>query len=137
LSAYRDRPLDCPRCRIGLSRRDGREVWSCSRCNGMFVAVGDLVDELLVIAPDLMPRSSGRTLKTLARRTALPLLPCPRCAAPMEPVFVGGIDADRCYHDDHVWFDASEHAVVLDRAREQYAARNPTLFARLWNALLG
>jgi Zn-finger nucleic acid-binding protein len=128
--------VECPRCRIELRRPDGRDAWSCSRCAGIFVSVGDLVDQLVNVAPDLVAHSEGRSLTTLGRRTVAPPLACPQCAAPMDPVFVGGVEADRCYHDEHVWFDASELEIVVDRAREQHAMRHPSLMARLRAALL-
>jgi hypothetical protein len=101
----------------------------------MLVSVAELIGELVRIAPDLLPDGGGTTITTLGRRTVAPLLACPACAASMEPVFVGGVDADRCYHDESIWFDASEHDIVLDRAREQHAERHPTLMARLRAAL--
>lgn len=89
------------------------------------LGVGELIDELLVIAPDLLPERGVRSITTLGRRTVAALLVCAACGAPMEPVFLGGVDADRCYHDELLWFDSSEHELVLERAREQEAARNP------------
>ncbi len=56
----------------------------------------------------------------------------------MEPVFLGGFDVDRCYHDEQIWFDAFEHRLVLESAREQHQARTPSSWlARLRANLFG
>ncbi len=125
MSAYRDRPLDCPRCGLELIRSEARDCWGCKRCGGMLLGVGELIDELLVIAPDLLPKAGVRSITTLGRRTAAPLLTCAACGAPMEPVFLGAVEVDRCYHDDQLWFDAGEHQLVVERAGEQHAERAP------------
>ncbi|MBA2542401.1 MAG: zf-TFIIB domain-containing protein [Deltaproteobacteria bacterium] len=119
MSAYRDRPLACPRCQRELRRDDSRDVWSCQRCAGFLVGIGELITELLVVAPSLLPDSAVRTISTLGRRTSAPLLSCPTCGAAMEPVFLGGVDLDRCYHDEQLWFDRGEPDRVFAQACKQ------------------
>jgi Zn-finger nucleic acid-binding protein len=34
-------------------------------------------------------------------------------------VFLGGVDVDRCAHDELVWFDRGELGLVLEIARDQ------------------
>jgi Zn-finger nucleic acid-binding protein len=123
VSAYRDRPLSCPRCTVELVRTETRDCWRCSRCNGLLVGIGEVIDELVEIAPDLMPAAGARSITTLGRGTTAALVICATCGAPMEPVFLGGVDVDRCYHDEQIWFDGEEHALVMQRATAQREAR--------------
>jgi Zn-finger nucleic acid-binding protein len=44
---------------------------------------------------------------------------CPACGDELEPVFLGGVDVDRCAHDELVWFDRGELGLVLEIARDQ------------------
>jgi Zn-finger nucleic acid-binding protein len=53
----------------------------------------------------------------------------------MEPVFLGGVELDRCYHDEQLWFDRGEIGRVVDRAREQAPALG--VFATLLRRLFG
>jgi Zn-finger nucleic acid-binding protein len=129
--SYRDRAIQCPRCGIELTRSDGRDRWRCVTCKGALFAVGEVVQELLATAPDLAPKKKGSTLSTLARRTVAPLLDCSVCGAPMEPVFLGGVDVDRCFHDELIWFDRGELALVVDVAADQHRERAQSWLVRL------
>ena len=132
--AYRDRPITCPRCRVQLQRHDAHDRWRCARCYGIVVGVPEIVRELLVIAPDLLPPEGVAGILTRARRSATTLT-CPACGAPMEPVFLGGVDVDRCYHDQLIWFDDLELDRVLATARSQREARDQTWLQRLISVL--
>ena len=129
--SYRDRAIQCPRCGIELVRASSRDRWRCSKCKGALFAVGEVVQELVETAPDLAPRSTVTGLSTLARRTVAPLLDCSVCGAAMEPVFLGGVDVDRCYHDELLWFDRGELALVVDVAQDQHRARAQSWLVRL------
>ena len=129
---YRDRPLDCPRCKVALVRRENGDLWTCSRCDGALIAVEHVIRELVEIAPDLAPASRRAVdLSTPGRRATEPALTCTSCERVMEPVFLGGVDADRCVHDQLLWFDAGEHSTVLARADEQRRDRRRSWLARL------
>ena len=39
-------------------------------------------------------------------------LPCPACDKPMSPVSLRGVEIDRCYHDQLLWFDPTELGVM-------------------------
>ncbi len=119
---YRDRPFQCPRCRCDLERAEAADRWHCLGCGGVAVGVEDLVHELVAIAPDLLPPDGVRGLPTLGRRDG-DRLPCAVCGEPMAPVFLGGMELDRCYADEQIWFDVNELDHVLDAATEQYATR--------------
>ena len=129
--SYRDRAIQCPRCAIDLVRADSRDRWRCTKCKGALFAVGEVVHELVQTAPDLAPTSHIHGLTTLARRTVAPLLDCSVCGAVMEPVFLGGVDVDRCYHDELMWFDRGELALVVDVAKDQHRAREQSWLVRL------
>jgi hypothetical protein len=101
----------------------------------MLVGIGELIDELVKVAPKLLPDGGARGISTIGRRTTAPLSACPTCAAPMEPVFLGGVELDRCYHDEQLWFDRGEIGRVVDRAREQAPALG--VFATLLRRLFG
>jgi Zn-finger nucleic acid-binding protein len=49
----------------------------------------------------------------------------------MEPVFLGGVDVDRCYHDELMWFDRGELALVVDVAHDQHRERARSWLVRL------
>jgi Zn-finger nucleic acid-binding protein len=129
--SYRDRPIRCPRCGIELSRVDDRDRWGCSKCAGALFAVVEVIRELVATAPDLVPDGGIGGLTTLGRRTREPLLACALCGGPMEPVFLGGVEVDRCYYDHVLWFDRSELRVVVDIAHEQHRERARSWLARL------
>lgn len=95
------------------------------------LSVGEVVRELVAVAPDLVPEGGVGGLTTLGRRTTAPLLPCPLCGASMEPVFLGGVDVDRCYHDEILWFDLGELAQVVDVAQDQHRERAKSWLTRL------
>jgi Zn-finger nucleic acid-binding protein len=134
--AYRDRAITCPRCKVELQRHEVSDRWRCAKCAGIAAGVSDVVRELLVIAPDLLPAGGVAGLTTLGRRSATTLT-CPVCGAPMDPVFLGGVDVDRCYHDELIWFDDVELDRVLDIARAQREARHQSWLGRLAAALFG
>lgn len=128
---YRDRPISCPRCQLELARGDSGDHWRCGKCHGVLLGTGELVRVLLVVAPDLVPAGEGvHGITTLGRRSPT-TLPCGVCGAPMEPVFLGGIGVDRCYHDELVWFDGGELDLVLTVAHEQHGERTKSWLARM------
>jgi Zn-finger nucleic acid-binding protein len=53
----------------------------------------------------------------------------------MEPVFLAGVDVDRCYLDEQLWLDAGEPALILDRAQAQ--VREQPWFTALIQRLFG
>jgi Zn-finger nucleic acid-binding protein len=128
---YRDRTMKCPRCGLDLTRSDARDRWRCAKCKGALFGVGEVVHELVRTAPDLVPAGAVGGLTTLGRRTVAPLLSCSICGAAMEPVFLGGVDVDRCYHDELIWFDRGELALVVDVASDQHRQREQSWLARL------
>jgi Zn-finger nucleic acid-binding protein len=134
---YRDRPLQCPRCGTELVRSDTRDAWRCERCRGALLGVGEVARRLVEVAPDLAPDGNILALPTLGRRTTAPLIKCPACAAEMKPVFLGGLDVDRCYHDELIWFDMGELDHVLEVAASQRDARHPSWLLRIVRALVG
>ena len=134
--SYRTQPIDCPRCRIALVRPEVRDLWRCAGCAGELVAEGELIAELLRVAPDLVPEGTPR-LPTRSRAPTGPPAPCPVCRATMQPVFLGGIDVDRCHADELIWFDASELARVLARAAAQHEVRQRGWLERVVRGLVG
>ncbi|NVB79578.1 MAG: hypothetical protein HOV81_14370 [Kofleriaceae bacterium] len=120
---YRDRPVSCPRCALELVRVDDGDRWSCSRCKGLLYGVGELIAKLVEVAPDLVPDAGIGDITMPARRTTSPALECPTCNENMDPVFLGGVELDRCYRDNVVWLDRGELEVVLDVATEQRQGR--------------
>jgi Zn-finger nucleic acid-binding protein len=135
VSAYRERPLKCPRCAIELAREETRDVWRCKRCAGALITVEEVISELVKFAPALVPPDGARGITTIGRH-GQPLT-CPTCSAPMEPVFLGGIEIDRCYHDQQLWLDAGELAKIIDRARAQVSVERRGWFAELVHGLFG
>ncbi len=88
------------------------------------MSISEVAEKLIEVAPDLLPSGAGvNGLTTLGRRTYGPPLQCGVCSAPMEPVFLGGVDIDRCFHDELLWFDHDKLTRVLDIAREQHLER--------------
>ncbi len=117
---YRDRPIDCPRCRTTLVRLEKGERWSCRACDGLLAGVGDVIAELLVVAPHLAPPGGIGDLSTIARRAPIEdELECPACGDAMEPIFLGARELDRCRHDQLIWFDHAELDEVIEVARGQ------------------
>ena len=39
---YRDHSLACPRCNLDLARGTASEAWTCGRCRGALLGVGEL-----------------------------------------------------------------------------------------------
>jgi Zn-finger nucleic acid-binding protein len=137
LMPYRDRRHTCPRCRVALDRDPReRERWRCSACAGELLAVDELVDDLLALAPDLRPSGGIRDVTTRSRGRATPL-PCAVCDDDMEPVFLGAVEIDRCRKDALVWFDLRELERVLARATEQHHERQAGLLRRVIAYLRG
>jgi Zn-finger nucleic acid-binding protein len=132
--AYRDRPITCPRCRVQLQRQRVSDRWRCALCSGVLLGVPEVVRELLRVAPDLWPPDGVAGITTLGRRSATTLT-CPACGAPMDPVFLGGVNVDRCYHDELIWFGDRALDRVLATARSQREARDRTWIGRLVTAL--
>ena len=62
--AYRDRPITCPRCRVQLQRHAAADRWRCAMCSGIVLGIPEVVRELLVIAPDLLPRDGVAGLRS-------------------------------------------------------------------------
>lgn len=134
--SYRTRSIDCPRCRTALTRLEARDLWRCGGCAGELVAEGELIAELLRVAPDLLPEGTPR-LPTRSRPPTGPSAPCGVCRAPMSPVFLGGIDVDRCHADELLWFDARELERVLARATAQHEGRQRGWLERVVRGLFG
>lgn len=131
---FRDRAPLCPRCRVTLTRADDeRDAWSCPRCEGVALGVGDLIDDLLAVAPHLRPPHGVRDVVTVPRRAAAEH-PCPTCARPMEPSYLAAVEVERCRDDGLVWLDRGGRAAIIERARAQ---RAPGLLAYLRELLLG
>ena len=65
------------------------------------------------------------------------LTSCPACGAPMDPVFLGGLDIDRCCHDELIWFDVGELEHILQLAADQRGDRHPPWLVRIARALVG
>jgi len=128
--SYRDRAVQCPRCGLELQRGDAADRWRCTKCSGVLIGTSELVTELVRVAPDLAPDGMVTALPTIGRKSREPALPCASCGAGMEPVFLGGVELDRCYHDELFWFDPGELARVLAVAQKQKDARESWL-ARL------
>lgn len=98
----------------------------------MLCSVEEAIKDLIAVAPDLIPAGQrAADLVTLARRTVAPPVACSMCGGEMEPVFLGGVELDRCYHDELLWFDSGEHALVLDQARDQQGERAKSWIAKL------
>jgi Zn-finger nucleic acid-binding protein len=123
---YRDRPITCPRCGVDLERAGERDHWACKRCHGELLATAVVVEELVKIAPELAAAGGVEGLTTLARRTKAAPLSCGVCGTTMEPVFLGAVEVDRCYHDEMIWFDLAELPAVLERAEAQAHPRRRT-----------
>jgi Zn-finger nucleic acid-binding protein len=119
---YRDIRLSCPRCRVELDRKNRRESWRCSRCLGFAVETGTVVRKLYMISPDLVPGGGADGLPTYPRRNAQ-VLPCAACGKPMRPVRLQGVEIDRCYQDEMIWFDPDELDQVLTSAIERMDTR--------------
>jgi Zn-finger nucleic acid-binding protein len=134
---YRDRPIECPRCGVELVRHEVAERWKCGRCKGVLVGVGEVARELVEVAPELAPDGPITDLTTIGRRTTAAPLACPACASLLEPVFLGGVEVDRCYHDQLLWFDAGELPWVLDIARERHDATADPWLVRVMRHLFG
>jgi Zn-finger nucleic acid-binding protein len=132
--AYRDRPITCPRCRVQLQRHEVTDRWRCAMCSGIVLGIPEIVRELLAIAPDLLPSRGVAGITTIGRRSATTLT-CPACGAPMDPVFLGGVHVDRCYHDELIWFDDRGLDRVLATAQSQREARHQTWLERLVTVL--
>jgi Zn-finger nucleic acid-binding protein len=127
----------CPRCGLELVRDEAREVWSCLKCKGVLCGVGELVTELVAIAPELVPDGGVGGLTTLGRRPKEHRMSCPTCGAVLEPVFLGGVPIDRCYHDELLWFDAGEQAAVMAVVREQHGTATVSWVRRLLGQWFG
>ncbi|HWU91068.1 MAG TPA: zf-TFIIB domain-containing protein [Kofleriaceae bacterium] len=128
---FRDRPPSCPRCRVELDRIADDERFRCSGCAGVVLDAGVLVTELLAVDPSLRDGIRIRDVRTIGRRTN-ERLPCALCGEAMEPVFLGGVEIDRCHADGVLWFDVGELEEVLTRTAEQRDDRSVGLLRRLF-----
>jgi hypothetical protein len=127
---YRDRPWSCPACPGTLVQDGGERRWRCPARAGVLLA-GHTVTELLVeIAPELRPGVRGDHRVLTPTRRAVRPRPCAACTDAMTPVFLAGVEVERCYDDDLMWFDAGEVRTVLGRARDQHLDHTSP-FARL------
>ena len=86
-----------------------------------------------MISPDLVPGGGIDGLRTYPRRNA-ESLPCAACAKPMRAVRLEGVEIDRCYQDELIWFDPAELDRVLASAIERIEERRGWL-ARLLDHL--
>ena len=134
---YRDHPLACPRCKITLARTGATDRWACASCHGQLWSEGEVMTQLLAVAPDLAP-DGVPSLPTWSRRTTATPTPCSVCRAAMDPVFLGGVEVDRCRADELFWFDPTEIDRVLEVAQAQHAERDQRgIFQVLRRLLLG
>jgi Zn-finger nucleic acid-binding protein len=116
---FRDRVPACPRCHVDLARADDdRESWRCPRCGGIALGVGDLIDDLLEVAPHLRPADGIRELVTISRRASADLA-CPVCGLAMEPVYLAALEIDRCRRDSLVWLARGDRDLIVARAGAQ------------------
>ncbi len=132
---YRDYPIACPRCRRDLDRNEASERWVCGTCAGELWGEAEVIARLVEVAPDLRAEGGSR-LPTLSRRTKDAPLPCPVCREAMDPVFLGGIEVERCRVDELLWFDVSEIERVVAVAQEQHSQRSSAWLVRAWRALI-
>jgi Zn-finger nucleic acid-binding protein len=107
----------------------GRDRWHCPQCTGSLVALADLVDELLAIAPDLQPAGRVRDVQTRTRRSTTKLS-CTICGSAMESALLGGVELERCRADAVLWFDRDEADRVAARAAEQRDLRQAGVLRR-------
>jgi Zn-finger nucleic acid-binding protein len=131
---FRDRPPSCPRCRCDLDRSTEAERFHCPGCAGVVLAASELVAELLVVDPSLRDGIQIRDIHTIGRRSA-ERLPCAICGEAMEPVFLGGVEVDRCRADGVLWLDAGELEAVLATTAEQRDDRSAGVLRRLFGLL--
>lgn len=120
---FRDRTPTCPRCKVDMARSgDEREAWDCPRCSGVALGIGDLIDDLLDVAPHLRPTDGVRDLVTVSRRASANLQ-CPACGRVMEPVYLAAVEIERCREDNLVWLDRGERDAIVARAKTQRRSR--------------
>ena len=117
---YRELRLGCPRCGEQLHRRTHRETWQCGTCRGVAVDDAGLLRRIYHLAPELAleietPERSGERLR------------CPACGKEMAAVSLRGVAIDRCYHDQLLWFDATELDRVFDAVIEDHDAQRSWL----------
>lgn len=87
------------------------------------LGIREVARVLLEVAPDLVVKGEVRDVPTVARRSKQAPVSCGVCSTPMLPIFLGGVELDRCLDDNLLWFDREELARVLDAARAQRAVR--------------
>jgi len=133
---YRDRAIQCSRCGTELVRNTAHDTWQCRKCNAVLTGIGELAHALMMVAPHLAGDGHVRDVPMIGRRTAAPPLACPACGDGMEPVFLGGVELDRCTRDELVWFDGGELELVLDVAREQDRADDRSWLRRVLDVWL-
>jgi Zn-finger nucleic acid-binding protein len=115
--AYRDLTPLCPRCGVGLLRRQRRDIWRCPRCDGMQLAAGELERRLRLSAPDVSDdviRDAMTARRKLAARRSRGVVSCATCRRPMHQVAMGGVRVARCDADDQLWFDAADLARIVE-----------------------
>ncbi len=122
---YRDRLLSCPRCGLELRRQHRRDAWRCAKCRGVLVGIAELIRQLHGVAP--MPRRGGAGVEMRTRSPDRERVACAACASTMTPVVFHGVELDRCYDDELVWFDTVELERVLDAAIAEHDARRSWL----------
>jgi Zn-finger nucleic acid-binding protein len=132
---YRDPELQCPACKVTL--RAFQERLCCDTCDGIFLALDDLVRSLGEVTA-----VAGTTVKFADDEPGTRR--CPKCMANMvrcrAVVELEGkranpkAELDRC--DKHgIWFDELELARVFEAAHGKawqpaYAAGKPFLFGK-------
>lgn len=127
-AVFRDLAVRCPRCRRDLQRHEARSVWRCDACDGTWISETELARRLLEVAPDLAENVERVGGVAMPERGGQPnRLPCAICAESMQPVFLGGIELDRCVRDRHAWFDTGELARVVAIAQRQHDQRTSLL----------
>jgi hypothetical protein len=110
MTAYRDKPMQCPRCGKPLVQYENRDKWRCKQCYGALVGRAQLVVEVGELAAQVLEGDAD------ASRPAIH--PCPICAFPMTPYTIGAgkqaIEVDRCVEHEVVWFDHGEIGKTRD-----------------------
>ena len=115
--------LPLPADRLAEAHRPGAAAAATPR-----ISETELARRLFEVAPDLAQDVERVGGVAMPERGGQPnRLPCAICAESMQPVFLGGIELDRCVRDRHAWFDTGELARVVAIAQRQHDQRTSLL----------
>ena len=92
-------------------------------CAWYALALCGLVRLVMRVAPSLLVNRGVDGLATPPRSPSQPPVICAACGQPTKPVTFHGVDLDRCFKDELVWFDATELDRVLDAAIADHDSR--------------